>query len=273
MDRLPVADVVRTGRAKQTKPNQTNPAINQIVGVILPELENTPDCKGPVEAFPTLTLQSLPNYFTATVTVISEELDCICEYDFVKKCTNVEKAFDAISEVCNLMEACTALVKNNPEFVRRAILVAEMKLGFKFVESFVKKVLPMCEKHFNNYRRKIVAIIKTFQKLTRTMQSLIAYGKRERDSLILKETPKLKKILELFIYKVRAMMKRENCLEAVWVGNLKPKNIDGTECVDFDDEESDVEEEVEVEVANNDDEAEAYDSDEISFTNDASVED
>ena len=59
-------------------------AIGQIVDEILPALADTDGCRGPVEAYPTLTQQSLSNYFSATISFIVEDLDNFCMSKFVK---------------------------------------------------------------------------------------------------------------------------------------------------------------------------------------------
>lgn len=37
--------------------------------------------------------------------------------------------------------------------------------------------------------------------------------------------PALKKSLELFVYRVKAMLTLHNCQEAFWIGNLKNRNL------------------------------------------------
>ena len=43
-----------------------------------------------------------------------------------------------------------------------------------------------------------------------------------------KEAPRAKKALEMFIHKVKAMLKKNSCMTAMWTKTLKEKDIAGT---------------------------------------------
>jgi TATA-binding protein-associated factor Taf7 len=82
------------------------------------------------------------------------------------------------------------------------------------------------------------------QKATRQLQSLALYGKRNRDKMLSLEGPKLKRVLEQLIYRMKDMA--QDCVGAgaVYVGNLKSRDITGKEIVE---EESESESESESE--------------------------
>ena len=65
--------------------------------------------------------------------------------------------------------------------------------------------------------------------MTRSLQNITSWGKRENDLALIKETPKVKKTLELFIYSVKGLMKDNNVVSAIWNANLKARDLDGTE--------------------------------------------
>lgn len=46
-----------------------------------------------------------------------------------------------------------------------------------------------------------------------------------QDTSLTNHVPALKKSLELFIYRVKAMLTLNNCQEAFWMGNLKNRNL------------------------------------------------
>ena len=70
------------------------------------------------------------------------------------------------------------------------------------------------------------------QKATRQLQSLALYGKRNRDKLLPQEGPKLKRVLEQLIYRMKDMA--EDCAGSgtVYVGNLKSRDITGKEIIE-----------------------------------------
>lgn len=46
-----------------------------------------------------------------------------------------------------------------------------------------------------------------------------------QDTSLTNHVPALKKSLELFLYRVKAMLALNNCQEAFWMGNLKNRNL------------------------------------------------
>lgn len=46
-----------------------------------------------------------------------------------------------------------------------------------------------------------------------------------QDTSLTNHVPALKKSLELFLYRVKAMLTLNNCQEAFWMGNLKNRNL------------------------------------------------
>ncbi|MEQ2182878.1 hypothetical protein GOODEAATRI_026838, partial [Goodea atripinnis] len=50
-----------------------------------------------------------------------------------------------------------------------------------------------------------------------------------QDTSLTNHVPAVKKSLELFVYRVKAMLTLNNCQEAFWMGNLKNRNLKGEE--------------------------------------------
>lgn len=46
-----------------------------------------------------------------------------------------------------------------------------------------------------------------------------------QDTSLTNHVPAVKKSLELFVYRVKAMLTLNNCQEAFWMGNLKNRNL------------------------------------------------
>ena len=82
-------------------------------------------------------------------------------------------------------------------------------------------------------------MFRVLQGSTRQIQSVCAHGKVLKDAAMSREAPAIKKALEQLIFEVKQMAKENSCLKALWVGNLKHRNIDGTEARESEDEEED----------------------------------
>lgn len=197
---------------------------------VISELPHYPRCKGPVETFPTLTLQSFSCYFTIVLEGVSREVNIL--FDSMSGPNGpkqVQAAFDVISLLVDIMGQCFDLTKDNPPLVKSAFLLTQLKSGTTFLRAFISKVIPYMQIQFEDgNEQRIIHIIKNLQKSTRIMNNIIAHGRRVKDPNLIKESPKAKKQLETFIHKIKVMMKKNNCLSAMWGGNLKTKNIDGS---------------------------------------------
>ena len=103
---------------------------------------------------------------------------------------------------------------------------------------YVKLALPYFGKHFDLWKDNILNLIKELQYCTRCLQNVSSWGKRNNELSVVKETPKLKKVLEIFIYQVKGLMKANHVVSAIYNANLKARNIDGSEYKDDDDDDS-----------------------------------
>ncbi|KAG7219243.1 hypothetical protein INR49_019191 [Caranx melampygus] len=71
----------------------------------------------------------------------------------------------------------------------------------------------------------VQSLLKTFQLSTRQLHHLCGHSKIHQDTSLTNHVPALKKSLELFVYRVKAMLMLNNCQEAFWMGNLKNRNL------------------------------------------------
>uniref|UniRef100_A0A671UQC9 FA complementation group D2 n=1 Tax=Sparus aurata TaxID=8175 RepID=A0A671UQC9_SPAAU len=95
-------------------------------------------------------------------------------------------------------------------FDSRLVLNVCLKYGRLFLETFLKLAMPLLD---NSFKRKDI-------------QSLC---NNSQDMSLTNHVPALKKSLELFVYRVKAMLTLHNCQEAFWIGNLKNRNLKGEE--------------------------------------------
>ena len=202
-------------------------AIKNLAENIIPGLADTEGCKGPVLTYPTLTGQSLGNYFGVVMNALSIELDRLFGYKMIENDECVSVVMKAIASLIGAFRAMCDLVKQvrgrdshsfvkfqfltpsklpmqNEGFQKKPILLAQIKGGCRFIEVYVKLVLPYFGKHFELWKDDILNLIKELQYCTRSLQNVASWGKRKNELSVVKESPKLKKILEVFIYQVRA---------------------------------------------------------------------
>ena len=115
--------------------------------------------------------------------------------------------------------------------------MSQLKAGSAFLHTFNIKAVKFLEKNFQDNQKSSIEIIRNVQQMTLQMGNVISYAKREKDSALIKETPRAKRLMEAFLHKIKVLMRKNNCITAIWQGNLKNKNIDGTVVKDDEEEE------------------------------------
>uniref|UniRef100_A0A3P9BVI0 FA complementation group D2 n=1 Tax=Maylandia zebra TaxID=106582 RepID=A0A3P9BVI0_9CICH len=98
-----------------------------------------------------------------------------------------------------------------------------------------------------SFKEDVQSLLKTFQLSTRQLHHMCGHSKMHQDTSLTNHVPALKKSLELFVYRVKAMLTLNNCQEAFWMGNLKNRNLKGEEILSQRSQEEDDEEEEEEE--------------------------
>ncbi|XP_077948200.1 Fanconi anemia group D2 protein isoform X2 [Gasterosteus aculeatus] len=114
-------------------------------------------------------------------------------------------------------------------FDSRPVLNVCLKYGRLFLESFLKLGMPLLDNSFKRHMEDVQSLLKTFQLSTRQLHHMCGHSKILQDTSLTNHVPALKKSLELFVYRVKAMLMLNNCQEAFWIGNLKNRNLKGEE--------------------------------------------
>ncbi|XP_072308789.1 Fanconi anemia group D2 protein [Eucyclogobius newberryi] len=128
-------------------------------------------------------------------------------------------------------------------FDSRPVLIVGLKYGRLFLETFLKLCMPLLDYSFKKHKEDVQSLLKTFQLSTRQLHHMCGHSKIHQDTSLTNHVPALKKGLELFVYRVKAMLTLNNCQEAFWMGNLKNRNLKGEEILSQRTQESDGEEE------------------------------
>ncbi|KAK7909665.1 hypothetical protein WMY93_014349 [Mugilogobius chulae] len=128
-------------------------------------------------------------------------------------------------------------------FDSRPVLNVALKYGRLFLESFLKLCMPLLDYSFKKHKEDVQSLLKTFQLSTRQLHHMCGHSKIRQDMSLTNHVPALKKSLELFVYRVKAMLTLNNCQEAFWMGNLKNRNLKGEEILSQKPQDSDSDEE------------------------------
>uniref|UniRef100_A0A8B9RG21 FA complementation group D2 n=1 Tax=Astyanax mexicanus TaxID=7994 RepID=A0A8B9RG21_ASTMX len=104
-----------------------------------------------------------------------------------------------------------------------------LQYGRLFLESFLKLGMPLLDYSFKKHKEDVQNLLKTLQLSTRQLHHICSHSKNRQDTGLTNHVPALKKSLEQFVYRVKAMLTFNQCQEAFWLGNLKNRNLKGEE--------------------------------------------
>eukprot|EP00750_Incisomonas_marina_P032738 INCI9329.1.p1 GENE.INCI9329.1~~INCI9329.1.p1 ORF type:complete len:1550 (-),score=319.15 INCI9329.1:151-4800(-) len=182
---------------------------------------NSPAAKQASDALLTLTPKTFHIYFSSLMKGV---VNCFAALRF----NDSDEVTDTVAEAKRVVLCFTKLatlsrvVEHN-----RAIVVAILVHGKKFMQLFIAK-LGFFQEHFPAAQHEILSLLKQLQKSTRQMQALCAHGKVARDMTMAGKVPVMKRILEEFILRVKALLQAHNCAGAFRVGNLKHRLVTGS---------------------------------------------
>jgi hypothetical protein len=132
-----------------------------------------------------------------------------------------------IKRLNDIVECFTHLTQIVKIYDKRTILKHLLKQGKLFLDTFVKKVMPILNINFKQHHEDIVGLLKILQQSTRIFQSVCNDSKIMKDLVLTSNVPQAKKILETLLFQVKIMLEDNSCLQAFWIGNLRHRNIQG----------------------------------------------
>ena len=105
-----------------------------------------------------------------------------------------------------------------------------LKFGKAFIDAFMKTAMPIMDEFFSLESASVNELLQMLQKSTRLLQIMCGHSKAdEKDTSLIAKIPMLRKTLETLVFRVKAMLDRNGCANAFWIGNLKHKSIKGVE--------------------------------------------
>ena len=120
-----------------------------------------------------------------------------------------------------------------------------IKLSRPFVDHFLRHGMPLMDKLFKTNSGECIALLKDLQVSTRQLQHICSHSKLQQDVALANHVPMMKKSLEAFVFRVKAMLAVNwnvsgptgaKMSHTFWVGNLKNRDLKGAEIVDMQEE-------------------------------------
>ncbi|CAG8524822.1 5833_t:CDS:10, partial [Scutellospora calospora] len=197
---------------------------------VLPSLDSQDD--NIAESYPLLNRNTFPHFYKALFIELVEVLQEFGSGNF----NTTDETLAHISDTVECLQKLVSFIRINH---KRNVLSVTLKFGRSFIDTFLKKMFPLMDEHFNSYRDEVLNIFKTFQMSTRNLQALCNHVKVNKESQLSSMVPLVKKSLEIVIFQVKALIQHNGLpLSTFFLGELKHRDIDGRE-VDSDDQKDD----------------------------------
>ncbi|KAM7011534.1 Fanconi anemia group D2 protein [Passerculus sandwichensis] len=200
-------------------------AIEEISSVGVAELMNSPKdaCSS---TYPTLSRQTFPVFFRVMMAQLESSVKSI---PAGKPSDSSEVQLEKLLRWNIAVRNFHILVNLVKVFDSRPVLSICLKYGRLFVEAFLKLAMPLLDHSFKKHTDDVQSLLKTFQMSTRQLHHMCGHSKIHQDIGLTNHVPLLKKSLEQFVYRVKAMLAFNHCQEAFWVGILKNRDLQGEE--------------------------------------------
>lgn len=203
-------------------------AVQVMISETLPLLLETDEAIGPTETFPTLSAQSFVTWCTPVFAAL-ERAWSNTEFPMKEGAGPPIKAvLLRATKMVILYKIMVNFTKKNATLEKKPILLSMLKGSSNFITTVLKQVSWMSS-IFPDNSDEVLVLLDHLQKGNRQVQALCTYGKSVRDSGLMREAPKVKRVLETFIYRIKVLAKTHNIEGALSVANLKSRNPDGSE--------------------------------------------
>lgn len=170
---------------------------------------------GAVQSFPTCSHQTFGIFHSTVLQYLWREIERLFQSSLGKT-----KDPSAATNVMNLLQRMIRLLQElsdltNEQTSKNFLSLQHLKFGSRFLETFVLNAIPFFQVHFRDHQESILETIRCVQTWSRELYHILSHGKRKKDAKLAKEAPRAKKALEMFIHKVKAMLKKNNCMTAM----------------------------------------------------------
>lgn len=200
-------------------------AVEEIAGEGVPELLNAAK-DASSRSWPTLNRQTFLVYYKS---LMGELERAVRKIPHSKQSDNREVQSEKLLTWNLAVRDFHILLNLVKVFDTRPVLTVCLKYGRLFLESFLKLGMPLLDYSFKKHKEDVQSLLKTFQLSTRQLHHMCGHSKIRQDTGLTNHVPALKKSLEQFVYRVKAMLTLNHCQEAFWLGNLKNRDLKGEE--------------------------------------------
>ncbi|NXX77188.1 FACD2 protein, partial [Urocolius indicus] len=196
-------------------------AIEEISSVGVPELINSAK-DGCSSTYPTLSRQTFPVFFRVMMAQLESSVKSI---PAGKPSDSSEVQLEKLLRWNIAVRNFHILVNLVKVSLPSAVFIIHVQYGRLFVEAFLKLAMPLLDYSFKKHRDDVQSLLKTLQLSTRQLHHMCGHSKIHQDIGLTNHVPLLKKSLEQFVYRVKAMLAFNHCQEAFWVGILKNRDL------------------------------------------------
>ncbi|XP_071810263.1 Fanconi anemia group D2 protein-like [Asterias amurensis] len=201
-------------------------SIQDLCAIGIQELMSTEDKKGCSTTYPTLHRASFGSFYRV---MFEHVIICIKDMCVGKASVGPRMTEQRLIRWTMAVRVFQILITMLKEFDARNNLSSALKYARQFIELFLRHGMPLLDKLFPNHRDDVMALFKTLQQSTRNLHHICGHSKVAKDVSLTNHVPAMKRILEQFVYRVKALLTMHNCHEAFWLGNLKNRDLQGEE--------------------------------------------
>ncbi|XP_048586773.1 Fanconi anemia group D2 protein isoform X2 [Nematostella vectensis] len=200
--------------------------VEEISAGALPELMEE-ESTGASTSYPTLNRSTMPSFYRAMLEELNSHLK-LTQATPIKR-ADLEQAQERLIKLNIVVREFHILINIVKAFEQRSVLSSALKYGRIFVESFLKLGMPILDQMLRSHKDEVHGLLKNLQQSTRCLQHFCSHTKVTKDIALTNHVPAVKRTLELFVFRVKAMLTLNKCHEAFWLGNLKNRDIQGQE--------------------------------------------
>ncbi|CAG9766045.1 unnamed protein product [Ceutorhynchus assimilis] len=113
----------------------------------------------------------------------------------------------------------------------RSIFLCFLKKTTQVLKIFLASGMPILEIMLKHKAEEVVVILKTIQTSTRFLNYLCCQAKQTRDASLVAYIPSFTHTRECLTFRVKAALVANDLSTAIWVGNLKNRNIEGEDII------------------------------------------
>ena len=199
-------------------------AIEEIAGTAITELLYEDTTKS--NLFPTLNASTVYTFYKVIFSELVSDLKSLQERPF-QRSDSMDLHLERLYKLEISVRLFSILVTIVKSFDTRFFLGTVLRLSRFYIDSFLRFAMPLLDFLFRDKNNEITALLKSLQQGTRCLQHYCTHSKKLKNVSLTRYVPPLKKSLEMFVFRVKAMLGVNNCRDAFTIGNLKNKNLQG----------------------------------------------